>query len=269
MLHDDERLSVSRRTIVIAALTIVGTAHLMSACAPVQSSRGAGSGTPSRGGPDGRRGGADGPPGGPARLTADNTASVWRRGTRLGYADGMPIHLGDEIETDAANHALIAFANGDTVYMSPVTRVRVGSIFVFFGEIFAKIVSGQDTFRADSEVVSAGVERTEFLMRVDRATKETSVTVRSGAVRCSSTRTSERWVAQRVGVNQQLTVPAIFVRPPGGPSPRPVAIQPKPVTLDPGQVVSATRWVDRAAIRLPPKLAPTERFDRTPKTLPR
>jgi hypothetical protein len=260
MLDHDERLSVSRRTIVVAAVAAVGTVHLLSACAPMPSSRGSGSGGRSRGS-------SDGAPGGPARLTADNSASVWRRGVRLAYADGMPIQRGDEIETDAANHALIAFDNGDTVYMSPVTRVRVGTIFVFFGEIFARIVSGQDTFRADSEVVSAGVERTEFLMRVNRTTKEATVTVRSGVVRCSSTGTSERWVAQRVEVNQQLTVPATVARP--GTGGRPVAIQPKPIRLERAQVVSATQWVDGASRRLPPKLAPIERFDRTPRPVPR
>jgi hypothetical protein len=247
MRNDRDRPSVSRRSVVIASITGLGAAHLLAACAPVPSSQG------SRHSPGSARG--------VARLTADNRASVSRRRAPVGYAPGMAIELGDDIETDASNHALIEFDNGDAVYMSPATRVRIGSIFVYFGEIFAKIVSGQGTFRADSDVVSAGVERTEFLMRVDRQTRQTTVTVRSGVVRCSpatralpprggdpiKTDKPQRWTPQRVDADQQITVA------PG------VSTQPKPVVLQRAQVVSATQWVERAAPRLTIKRPPVKR----------
>lgn len=184
-----------------------------------------------------------GRPGGPfvaptpavvAQLYADTTAGVWRDGRLIAYSHGMEIRTRDEIETDGANFALIEFLSGDGVYMKPATRVRVGSIFVFFGEIFNRVVSGRG-FRADSEALEAGVEETEFMMRVDRGSQEATVTVRRGIVRCTPRRAS--WVIL-LRSNERLSAQRIASR------------QPRPTQVDAAQLIEATQWADAAARRL-------------------
>jgi hypothetical protein len=152
----------------------------------------------------------------------------------------MPLWLGDEVETDAANFALIEFTNGDGVYLRPETRVRLGSIFVFFGEIFNRIVSGSG-FRAESDVVEAGVEETEFLMHVDRATHATTVTVSRGVVRCTAR--VGTWRAQVLKPNQRLIVS------------RQLAVQPRLQVLDQAEIRAASRWTEEVAgrIKIPPR----------------
>jgi hypothetical protein len=169
-----------------------------------------------------------------ARLYADTAAGVRRDNRLLDYAHGMAIRTHDEIETDGANFALIEFLNGDGVYMKPLTRVRVGSIFVFFGEIFNRVVSGRG-FKADSEALEAGVEETEFLMHVDRGSQEATVTVRRGIVRCTPRRAS--WVVQ-LRSNERLSAQRIAPR------------QPRATQMKAAEVIEATQWADGAARRL-------------------
>ncbi len=178
-------------------------------------------------------------PGWIARLYADAGARVWRDGRGIAYAHGMNLRAGDEIETGEDNVALIEFSNGDDVYMRPMTRVRVGSIFVFFGEIFNRVVSGRG-FRADSEAMEAGVEETEFLMRVDRVLQEATVVVRRGAVRCRPRRGA--WAPQRVGEGQRLTAQ------------RGSGLPPRQIEMSPAEVAAAMAWADEATRRL--KLRP-------------
>lgn len=170
-----------------------------------------------------------------------------RGGRPVAYAHGMPLWLGDMVETDSANFALIEYTNGDGVYMKPETRVRLGSIFVFFGEIFNRIVSGSG-FRAESDVVEAGVEETEFLVHVDKATRATTVTVSRGAVRC--TPRTGTWTAQVLRANQRLIVPRV------------VAVQPRALVVNQTEVQATSRWAEEVGGRI--KIQPRQ-LQQTPQ----
>jgi len=234
MPRDDRaRRSVTRRQL----LRVVGgsTLTVLAAC---QYPTGRG---PAPAGPGPRpAGGGGGPASWVAHLYADTGAAVSRGGRSVAYAHGMPLWLGDEVETDTANFALIEFTNGDGVYMKPDTRVRLGSIFVFFGEIFNRIVSGSG-FRAQSDVVEAGVEETEFLVHVDKATHATTVTVSRGVVRCTAR--AGTWTAQVLKPNQRLIVP------------RQVAVQPRPLVLNQTEIRATSRWAEEVGgrIKVPPR----------------
>ena len=180
-------------------------------------------------------GGGGGPASSAAQLYADTGAAVSRGGRPVPYAHGLPLWLGDEVETDSANFALIEFTNGDGVYMKPDTRVRLGSIFVFFGEIFNRIVSGSG-FRAESDVLEAGVEETEFLVHVDKATHVTTVTVSRGAVRCTSR--AGTWTALVLKPNQRLIVPRV------------VGLQPRPLVLNQTEIHASSRWAEEVGVRI-------------------
>ncbi len=234
MSKDDRaRRSVTRRQV----LRVVGGSTL-TALAACQYPAGRG---PGPAGPGPRSGGGAPAPSWVAHLYADTGAAVSRGGRPVAYAHGMPLWLADEVETDAANFALIEFTNGDGVYLRPETRVRLGSIFVFFGEIFNRIVSGSG-FRAESDVVEAGVEETEFLVHVDRATHATTVTVSRGVVRCKSR--AGTWTAQVLKPNQRLVVPRV------------VALQPQPLVLNQAEIRASSRWAEEVGVRI--KLAPRQ-----------
>jgi hypothetical protein len=245
MPRDDRaRRSVSRRQL----LRVVGgsTLTVLAGC-QYQVGRGPG---PTGPGPGGH---GPAPPSGVAHLYADTGAAVSRGGRPVPYAHGMPLSLGDEVETNSANFALIEYTNGDGVYMKPETRVRLGSIFVFFGEIFNRIVSGSG-FRAESDVVEAGVEETEFLVHVDRATHATTVTVSRGVVRCTSR--AGTWTALALKPNQRLVVPRL------------VTAQPRPLILNQAEIRATSRWAEEVGgrIKLQPKqLQQTPQLREPPK----
>lgn len=86
------------------------------------------------------------------------------------------------ITTDAKSIAVIRYADDSVVFVTPNSVVRVGSIFVEFGEIFAKV---QGLFRVDTQFVTAGVEGTEYSVRV-QARNDVTVAVLEGSIRCQS-----------------------------------------------------------------------------------
>ena len=141
----------------------------------------------------------------PATLTADFTASVIRRGRVVPYSAGMQLYVGDQITTDNNNNAVILSIYGDEVFVRPGTRLVIGSIFVALGDVFARIIStqGRNLFRVESDLVAAGPEGTEFLVRVAND-GTTHVLVRLGAVRCTPRRGG--WAPMRVTPGQQFTV---------------------------------------------------------------
>lgn len=152
----------------------------------------------------------------PATLTADVTASVTRRGQLVPYSAGMQLYVGDQIST--SSNAVVVSIYGDEVFIRPGTQIEIGSIFVAFGEVFARIFSpqGRDLFRVESTLVSAGPEGTEYLVRVARD-GATQVLVKQGAVRCTPRRGG--WAPMRVTPGQQFSVdlrglPAVMVPPP-------------------------------------------------------
>ncbi len=172
-----------------------------------------------------------------ARLTATSPdVHVERSGQSLPYTPNMLLRSGDHVRTGPATYATIDFTDENTVYLNFGTSVMLGSIRVFFGEIFNAIVhigAGSTTYTND---LSAAAEGTMYLMRTDP--RGTTVAVVEGRVRCTPT-SGVAWHSLTVTANQQITG---TVRACSGPSP-----------------VDARRaalWVEQAARRLkrPPVL---------------
>jgi ferric-dicitrate binding protein FerR (iron transport regulator) len=114
--------------------------------------------------------------------------------------DGMALHSNDVVRTFGSSYAQVRFLDGDQVWLDFDTRVRVGSIFTFFGRVFAA-VSG--VFEVDSEFVAASSEGTEYTVTIGRGGRNNfSVAVRTGAVRCVPRR--GRWRAVRLVAGQRL-----------------------------------------------------------------
>jgi len=78
--------------------------------------------------------------------------------------------------------AVIRYPNGGEVLIDQRTRVRLGSLDVLFGRIFARV---KGVFSVESESVIAGVEGTAFAISV-KPEREVSVTVLDGTVVCRS-----------------------------------------------------------------------------------
>ena len=94
---------------------------------------------------------------------------VWRKLQEVHATRGMQLLPGDEVQTGAQSAAVISFSGGPvgagtgTVAVDENSRVRVGSLEVFFGRIFANV---RGLFETTSENVVAGVEGTRFLFEV-------------------------------------------------------------------------------------------------------
>ena len=113
---------------------------------------------------------------------AEAGVRVWRAGKEIGARRGMALQPGDEVQTGPMAAAVLHFRGvGDTL-LADRTRVRVGSLEVLFGRIFAKV---RNAFEASSENVVAGVEGTSFLFEV-REDRSVRVAVAEGAVACRS-----------------------------------------------------------------------------------
>jgi hypothetical protein len=144
-----------------------------------------------------------GPQPGPQRvatLDVEGEVEVTQGGRRFRGQDGNALFRGDEVRTFANSYAAITFVDGDRVWLDYDTRVRVGSLFAYFGRVFAS-VSG--IFQVDSEFVAASSEGTEYTVTVGRGGRNNfSVAVRSGVVRCQPRR--GRWAPIRLGASQRL-----------------------------------------------------------------
>ena len=123
---------------------------------------------------------------------------VWRGGREIAVQRLMELLPGDEIETGANAAAVLRFRDaGDTLVLER-TRVRIGSLEVLFGRMFALL---RNRFTVTSETVVAGVEGTRFLFEVgrDRAVR---VVVADGAVVCRSPQ--DAWSPVRLRANEAL-----------------------------------------------------------------
>jgi hypothetical protein len=112
-----------------------------------------------------------------------------------GY-DGMPLYAGDRVRTRGSSYALCRFRDGDAVWLDYDTQVRMGSVFTFFGRVFAS-VSG--IFQVDSEFVAASSEGTEYTVTIGRTQPRFSVAVRRGVVLCRPRRASWRPIRLQAG----------------------------------------------------------------------
>ncbi|MBI2277896.1 MAG: FecR domain-containing protein [Dechloromonas sp.] len=125
-------------------------------------------------------------------LYADPGVTVTRSGQGvIRYEPGMEVLTGDSIET-ADGQAVIDYDDGSAVILNRATHLQLGSIRLFFGELFARVKS--IATRGGGQVVtnelSASVEGTEYGVRrdlpaADAASGHVQVYVRDGHVRCT------------------------------------------------------------------------------------
>jgi len=129
----------------------------------------------------------------------------------LPYQSGMALQTGDIVQTTGGS-AVIDFDDDNIVVLRENTRIQVGSIKLFLGEVFAHI--GKLVDRGGGQVttdeLSASVRGTEYSVRrtplsgrVDAG--NTAVIVRNGAVLCED-RDSRRWPAVEVTQNRIFRV---------------------------------------------------------------
>jgi hypothetical protein len=135
-----------------------------------------------------------------ARADAGSAVRVFRGGAPLPLDRASTLETGDEIETLEAGVAVLSFPEGK-VLLAPGTRVRIGSLEVLFGRIFASI---RGVFSAESRDVVAGVRGTEFALQVGDEPK-VHVVVREGLVMCSSR--SGKWPETPVEAGQTFSWP--------------------------------------------------------------
>ncbi|MCB1801733.1 MAG: FecR domain-containing protein [Gammaproteobacteria bacterium] len=124
-------------------------------------------------------------------LYADPGVSILRAdGNRVGYEPGMVLLQGDTISTKGGQ-AVIDFDDGHIVALQSNTHIQLGSIRLFFGELFARMETlvQRGGARVETDELTASVEGTEFAVkrampRSSRDDGRSSVIVRRGQVRC-------------------------------------------------------------------------------------
>jgi hypothetical protein len=89
---------------------------------------------------------------------------VIRQGVRSPVQDNMGVQPGDEIRTGPQTTAVLSFIDGARVFVQPGTHIRIGSVFVYFGEVLVKV---KGYFQVETRYATAGSEGTQYLVRVD------------------------------------------------------------------------------------------------------
>lgn len=166
----------------------------------------------------------------------------------IAYQAGMDILVGDTIET-SDGFAVLDMGEDNVVTLNRHTRIQLGSIKLFFGEIFSRI--SRITRRGSGQVltneVSASVEGTEYAVRREVANRRgaagiSQVIVRRGKVRCEPAAGSA-WTGLTLSENYSLRIDGPRVG--------------KALRVD---AQAETRWADEAEKRLLPA-APQSSFD--------
>jgi hypothetical protein len=173
-------------------------------------------------------------------LHADTGVRVERPGQgELPYQPGMALQTGDVVQT-SGGFALIDFDDDNIVVLRENTRIQLGSIKLFLGEVFTRI--GRIVDRGGGQVttdeLSASVRGTEYSVRRTPLsgrpeTGSTAVIVRNGTVLCED-RAGRRWPAVEVTQNRIFRVEGKQV-------PRP------PQSVD---AQAETAWADKVILRL-------------------
>ncbi len=168
---------------------------------------------------------------------------VWRDLQEVHATRGMQLLPGDEVQTGVQSAAVISFSGGGaagtgtgTVAVDENSRVRVGSLEVFFGRIFANV---RGLFETSSENVVAGVEGTRFLFEVTHDRK-VRVAVAQGVVSCSARDGS--WQAVSLQAGQALV------------SAYPNRSMPQVMPADPRELRDLEDWA--AQVAAPPAASP-------------
>ncbi len=137
-------------------------------------------------------------------VPADQTSglvAVYRGGQVLVAQLPFPLSPGDEIETRRDASVVAGFPGNGYVILKPPARVRLGSLEVVFGRVFAKV---RGIFSTWGHNVEAASEGTQFLFEVDPR-GQVRVAVLEGVVVCRSK--TESWPAVRLGAGQTLIAP--------------------------------------------------------------
>jgi hypothetical protein len=136
------------------------------------------------------------------RVSEDEARSslfITRQGQAVHARSSMNLEVGDQVETGPV-WALIRYPAGHEVYLQPRTRVRLGSIFAYFGELF---VRARGQFSVETEFITLGVQGTEFWVKVDES-QNSAFGVLEGSVVMSSKRGS--WNPISVARNDVMTI---------------------------------------------------------------
>ena len=128
-----------------------------------------------------------------------NAVALFRDGVRVRPTIPQILQRGDEMEMARDVICVWRYPIGD-VYIDGATRVRVGSLDVLFGKIFARV---RGLFSVENQNVVAGVEGTEFAFEV-ATDGTTQITVLDGTVLSSSKNLP--WKPLRVTRGQAFTV---------------------------------------------------------------
>lgn len=121
---------------------------------------------------------------------------VTRQGVRSPAQDNMSMQPGDEIRTGPQTAVVLSFIDGARVFVQPGTHIRIGSIFVYFGEVLVKV---KGYFQVETRYATAGSEGTQYLVRVEPG-DQVRVVVAQGRVGLVSR--SGRWNKVILGVGQ-------------------------------------------------------------------
>ena len=132
--------------------------------------------------------------------------NVVREGRVVATEAPCPLVQGDVIETDSSGAAVLHFPEGE-LYLRSNTRVRVGSLEVLFGEIFATL---RNLFTVSSENVVAGVEGTSFSFETSPG-GPTRISVEEGRVVCTSVRGA--WSPIPLEAGRSLVLPKKGAKP--------------------------------------------------------
>lgn len=171
--------------------------------------------------------------------TGDPSPVRVERGARgVAVSVGMALLERDFVET-TTGYARIDFVAGGRVWLDVNTAVRVGSVFAFFGRIFADVGPG---FTVETQDVAASPEGTRFGVRRDRRTEDYAVVVETGKVRCTGRRIAFDYVVPAGS--------ALYANPRARPAP------PRP--LSQAELQAEIGWVSAAMSGARPERAPAK-----------
>ena len=182
------------------------------------------------------------------------SVSIERAGRRIATQLGMELLVDDTLRTDARAIAVLAFGSkGSEVAVRSTSTVRISSVFVLLGEVFAWVV---DYFEVQGEQVEMLPRGTEFLVKVGRG-DVVEVTMVEGRVYVASR--TRAWPDLSVEPFEQAT--AIGAQPP------------TKRILSPEELNDKLQWVKRleqvirpAAVDYTVEPEPADRTRRTQET---
>jgi len=126
------------------------------------------------------------------------------------YQSGMALQTGDIIQT-AAGYAVIDFDDENVVALRNNTRIQLGSIKLFLGEVFARVsqIVQRGGGQVTTDELSASVRGTEYSVRRTPVSGRadlgsTAVIVRKGRVLCEDP--ANRWPAVELTENRIFLV---------------------------------------------------------------